>query len=243
MTIIDLASTKSRKTKVQKGLVVVYIRCSTSEQKLSPEAQRQEIAAYATKNGLSIAAEFVEQGVSGAAEIADRPQLVAALNAVQATKAEGLLVLRQDRLARDAKIAGFVEFALAKGGARLVTADGSCEDTSPFAGMIRAMQVAMAEQERTLISTRTKAALSTLKSKGKRVSRFAPYGYSFTEHGTLVEQSEEQAIVRTIKELASQGKGATEVARLLERQGVVNRNGRVFSPVTMYQLMKKLGVL
>lgn len=243
MTIIDVASTKSRKAKVQKGLVVVYIRCSTSEQKLSPDAQRQEIAAYAARNGLSIAAEFVEQGVSGAAEIADRPQLVAALHAVQATKAEGLLVLRQDRLARDAKIAGFVEYALAKGGAKLVTADGSSDDNSPFAGMIRAMQVAMAEQERKLISTRTKAALQTLKGQGKRVSRFAPYGYCFTAEGKLEELAGEQQTIAQIKQLVSEGKGATEVARVLGKMGVVNRNGRVFSPVTMYQLMQKLGVM
>lgn len=243
MTIIDAATTKTRKAKVQKGVVVVYIRCSTTEQKLSPDAQRAEIAAYAAKNGLTVAAEYIEQGVSGAAEISDRPQLVAAMNAVQANKAEGLLVLRQDRLARDAKVAGFVEYALAKGGAKVITADGSSDDSSPFAGMIRAMQVAMAEQERKLISTRTKAALSTLKGQGKRVSRFAPYGYSFTDDGQRVEHSQEQAVIATVKQLAGEGKGATEISRILSGKGIVNRNGRVFSPVTMYQLMKKLGVL
>ena len=243
MTILTAATSQTKARKAKRGVVIAYYRCSTDEQKLSPEAQREAVQVYAAKKGLTIAAEFTEVGVSGSLglELHDRPQLVAALEAVATHRAEGLLVLRLDRLARDAKVTGFVDYLLAKQNARVMTTDGA--DEGPFAGMIRAMQIALAEQERSLVSKRTASAMAQLKAQGKRTSRFAPYGYRHTEDGRLVEVESEQMVIAQIKQLAAAGKGATEVSRILAKQGVVNRNGRSFSPVTMNHVMHKLGVL
>lgn len=238
MTILTAATTQTKAKKAKKGVVVAYFRVSTDDQKLSPEAQREAVQAYATKQGLTIAAEFTEVGVSGAAELHDRPQLVAALEAVAAHRAEGLLVLRLDRLARDAKVQGFVDYLLAKQNARVMTTDGA--DEGPYAGMIRAMQIALAEQERSLISKRTSAAMAQLKAQGKRTSRFAPYGFSFTEDGSVVELENEQRVLRWIKALKEQGKGSSQIARELAKKGVVSRSGRSFAQPTIFKMMKGL---
>jgi len=52
---------------------VAYLRVSTDRQELGPEAQRAAIEAWATREGVTVAAWHVEAGVSGAAPIADRP--------------------------------------------------------------------------------------------------------------------------------------------------------------------------
>ncbi len=75
-------------------LAVAYIRVSTDEQRLGPEAQRAAVEAWAAREGISVAAWHVDQGVSGGSDLGDRPALVAALGELRALGA-GVLVDRQ----------------------------------------------------------------------------------------------------------------------------------------------------
>src|SRR5947207_2828607 len=65
-------------------LAVGYVRVSTDEQKLGPEAQRAAIEAWAAREGVSVVAWHVDAGVSGGSDLADRPALVAALGELRA---------------------------------------------------------------------------------------------------------------------------------------------------------------
>src|SRR5438093_5278865 len=90
-------------------LAVAYLRCSTSEQHLSPEAQRAQIEAWAAREGVRVAAWHVDADESGAAAIEDRPALCAALAALRELGAGRLAVAKRDRGARDVVIAATVE--------------------------------------------------------------------------------------------------------------------------------------
>ena len=70
---------------------VAYLRVSTDEQHLGPEAQRAAIVAWAAREGVNVVAWHTDAGVSGAAEIAKRPALLAALADLRAHRA-GVLV-------------------------------------------------------------------------------------------------------------------------------------------------------
>ena len=232
-------ATKTRKTKANKSLVVLYVRVSTDEQRLSPSAQLEELQAYAKKNSLQVAGCFQDVGVSGAAELADCPGLLAAIAKVQEEKAGGLLVLRLDRLARDVRKATMVEVLLDKAGAKLLLVDGSNED-DPMAQMARLFQSWMAQQERALIRTRTKAAINQLEREQKRFSRHAPYGWTF-QGDSLVEDAREQEGLKLILEMASSGFQPTEISKVLSSKGFSGRTGGNIGPGTVFKIIQRHG--
>jgi len=82
-------------------VAVAYFRASTDDQHLSPDAQRAAVVAWAAREGVTVVSWHVDQGVSGAADLADRPALAAALGALCAHGAGLLVVAKRDRLARD----------------------------------------------------------------------------------------------------------------------------------------------
>src|SRR4051812_20634171 len=83
-------------------IAIAYLRVSTQQQGrsgLGLEAQTAQIAAFATAQGFTIAATFVEiETGKGADALARRPQLAAA---IEASKGHTLVVAKLDRLTRD----------------------------------------------------------------------------------------------------------------------------------------------
>src|SRR5687767_12532202 len=88
---------------------VAYLRVSTAEQELGPQAQRANIERWATTHGVTIVAWRTDQGVSGGAELDKRPALQAALDDLRLYDAGVLVVAKRDRLARDVVKAALIE--------------------------------------------------------------------------------------------------------------------------------------
>jgi DNA invertase Pin-like site-specific DNA recombinase len=141
--------------------VIAYIRVSTSQQGrsgLGIEAQRQSLYQFANAEGLELACEFIEVETGKGSDALDRrPQLKAALAAAKRLKCH-VAVAKLDRLSRDVHfISGLmahrVPFVVAELGA----------DVDPF---VLHLFAALAEKERSLISTRTRQALAAAKARG-----------------------------------------------------------------------------
>ena len=151
-------STMSDKTAVS------YLRVSTQQQGksgLGLEAQRAAIVAFAAGNGFTITAEYVEVETGKGSDALDRrPQLAAALAEAKRRGAH-ILVAKLDRLSRDVH---FISGLMARRVPFIVCALGPNVD--PFMLHIYA---ALAEQERSMISQRTKAALAAAKARGVRL--------------------------------------------------------------------------
>jgi DNA invertase Pin-like site-specific DNA recombinase len=101
-------------------LAVAYLRVSTDEQKLGPEAQRATIEAWTAREGVFMVAWHTDAGVRGGLDLGDRPGLVAALTDIRAARAGLLVVAKRDRLARDVAVAATVDKVVAGEGAMLV---------------------------------------------------------------------------------------------------------------------------
>src|SRR5688572_7271072 len=99
---------RRRVKRADSNVAVAYLRASTREQKLSPEAQRASIEAWAAREGVSIVAWFADS-VSGATDPEKRPGLMGALAAVRENNVGLLVVAKRDRLARDRTIAPLLE--------------------------------------------------------------------------------------------------------------------------------------
>src|SRR5712691_1956645 len=151
--------------KVRKG-VVGYIRVSTQEQadsKLSLEAQRAAIERECQRRGWPLLSIFEDAGISGK-NMESRPALRRALQQLKARGADGLMVVRLDRLSRSIKDAGdLLERALDEGWS-LTTLEADLDTSSPqgeaFAGMLAVFN----RLDRRMIGQRTKEALAQKKA-------------------------------------------------------------------------------
>ncbi|MBN9602667.1 MAG: recombinase family protein [Afipia felis] len=141
------------------GSFVSYCRVSTARQGksgLGLEAQREAVKGYLNGGNWSLVSEFteVESGKKS-----DRPELAKALQACRVYGAK-LVIAKLDRLSRDAHFL----LGLEKAGVDFVAAD------IPHANRLTVGIMAMvADEERRMISQRTKAALAAAKRRGVKL--------------------------------------------------------------------------
>jgi DNA invertase Pin-like site-specific DNA recombinase len=144
---------------------------STSEQALSGlglDAQRATVAAYAERKGLTVVGEYCDEGIS-AKSLEGRPAALAALGAVRAGQAAGLLVAKMDRLSRSVVDgAGLIELAGREGWA-LHFADLDIDTSTPAGEMAANIIISGSQYERRLISQRTRDALAAKRARGERL--------------------------------------------------------------------------
>lgn len=226
----------SRRRSNDPRTAVAYVRASTDDQRLSPTAQRDQIEAWAAREGITVLAWHVDAGVSGGSEIADRPALVAALGELRSCRAGILVVARRDRLARDVWIAATIERAASAAGARVVAADGTANGSTPADQFMRTVIDAASQYERGLIRARTRAALAAKKARGERVGQI-PYGYSATSDGKLETNAAERAVIEIVRELHDAGLSHRSIVRELEARGVVSRVGRPFQATQIARML------
>jgi DNA invertase Pin-like site-specific DNA recombinase len=205
------------------------MRVSKDDQKLGPEAQRASIEAWAAREGVSVAAWHVDQGVCSVTAIDQRPALVAALGSLREHGAGVLVVAKRDRIARDVVLTAGVERAAASAGAVVVSAAGEGNGSAPADAFMRTVIDGAAAYERALIRARTTAALSVIRARGQKTGGGVPYGYSLAADGrTLVAVEAEQATIARVRELVAEGRSLRAVAVQLAAEGHVSRKGGPF---------------
>jgi site-specific DNA recombinase len=216
-------------------VAVAYLRVSTDEQHLGPEAQRAAVERWASASGVRVAAWHVEH-VSGGAALDKRPELLAALDALRAGGAGLLVVAKRDRLARDVVLAAQVEALAARAGARVVSAAGEGEGDDPSALLMRRLVDAFAEYERALIRARTRAALAVKKGRGERIGTI-PFGFRARADGLLETDERERSVIVHVLELRERGFGVAETVRSLRANGCVGRTNRYLSATQVRRIL------
>jgi DNA invertase Pin-like site-specific DNA recombinase len=209
-------------------IAVAYLRASKNEQRLSPEAQRTTVEAWATRERIQVAAWFIDHGVRSVSPLADRPGLRAALAELREQGAGLLLVARRDRIARDVVLAVSIERAVDKAGGRVVSASGEGNGDSPADRFIRIVIDGAAQYEHGLIRTRTRAALEAKRARGERVGS-VPFGFELHADGVrLVANEREQATIERATRLRAAGLSLRAISTQLAVEGRVSRRGRKF---------------
>jgi DNA invertase Pin-like site-specific DNA recombinase len=220
------------------GKWISYLRVSTDRQGksgLGLEAQRTSVADFLNGGQWKLIKEFVEVE-SG--KRADRPQLEAALAACRLHGAK-LVIAKLDRLSRDAHFL----LGLDKAGVDFVAAD------MPNANRLTVGIMAMvAEEERRMISARTKAALAAAKARGTKLggNRGVKPTAKMRALSTAALQQRADAraadIGPTIKAL--QAAGATSlraIAAGLNAQGIPTaRGGGIWSATQVQRVLQRI---
>lgn len=228
--------------------VVAYYRVSTKgqgESGLGLEAQREYVKTAADTKGWVLVAEFEDVGVSGSVHPLKRPAGAQAF-----ASGRTVVVAKLDRLSRDVEhIAGLMK----KGNFKVAT----MPDASTVELHIHAM---LAEQERTFISERTKAALKSLEARAasgdaeavqkiNNRSQALAKGRSMLNrakgHDMQRQQADDRArLVKDAIRLCIHD-GATSlqaVADCLVSRGVPTARGGQWSPTAVMRVMQRLGL-
>jgi DNA invertase Pin-like site-specific DNA recombinase len=211
---------------------VLYRRVSTDEQGrsgLGLEAQKRDLDLYlATREGAEVVADLVEVASGGKS---DRPVLTEALALCRKQKAT-LLVAKLDRLSRNV---AFVATLLEDKSVEFVVA--SLPQASRFELHLYA---ALAEQERTFISQRTKAALDAARARGVKLGGARPHLAGLNEAKKQRVREEAEALAPLALPLRAQGLSLRAVCDRLNAAGVRTRNGKPLYAVKLRNLLLAL---
>lgn len=214
--------------------LIGYARVSTEEQAregVSLEAQANRIASWCKAMDAKCIAVEVDDGVSGGTEPSRRPGFAGVLEALVKGEADGLVVLKLDRLSRDVRHMLDLAELCQKRGWRLVSVSESLDSTTASGRLLLTILAAMAEWERAVISERTKIALAEIRQQGRASSRFTPFGWR-TADGTcevqagdrrpLVPDRGEKLALDRIATLRAHGLGCRRIANRLTVEHIRN---------------------
>ncbi len=151
---------------------IAYYRVSTDDQAASGlglSAQATRIQTAINARGWTLTAIYGDEGRSG--KDMRRPELTAALEALDAGHADVLVVAKLDRLSRSVlDFARITERARARGWS-VVALDVDVDTSTPTGGLVANITSSVAQWEREIIAARTSEALQALKARGARLGR------------------------------------------------------------------------
>ena len=194
--------------------VLAYCRVSTSEQRdtgVSLDAQQAKTAAYAALYNLDIVETIVD---AESAKSLDREGLQRALALLRANKADGILILRLDRITRSvADWQTLIDHYFSeKGGKQLYSVNDSISTRSAAGRMVLNLLVTISQWEREAIAERTRDALQHKIRNGQRVGKIR-FGFDLAPDGiTLVENPAEQQTLAFMRSLRVAGCTLRQIA-------------------------------
>jgi len=227
--------------------LVSYTRVSTDKQ----EAEGQGLAVqeahngeWAHRRGHEIVAVETD---TASGKLEDREGLAAALRQVRDGEADGVIVYRLDRLARDLVLQ---EQLLAEvrrsGGEVFSTSDAEQsfmvdDPDDPSRKLIRQVLGAVAEFERGMIALRLRNGRRRKHAQGGYAYGRPGYGTRATG-GVLVAVPEQVATIDRMRELRRRGKSLRAIAATLNADGVQGPTGGAWSATAVQRALQRAGV-
>lgn len=200
---------------------IAYLRVSTTKQEYGLDSQLELINKWLTGKGELIAT--FQEKMSG--KINKRPELEKAIEACKKESAT-LLIAKLDRLSRDVAFL----FFLKNSGVNI-----ACCDLPELNTLTLGIFATMAQHERELISSRTKAGLQVARSKGKIIGRqkgqYRKYPMQEIKEGKRILALERnKAAIRAAKHFMEKGLNNSDIAKELNSLGFkASRGGELTS--------------
>jgi site-specific DNA recombinase len=220
--------------------VLGYARVSSEEQArdgVSLDAQVARIRAWAQATGAELVDIVIDSAVSGTRLLADRPAgaRIAALLDARKPEADAVVVLRLDRLGRDAAESLTLLKRLRKGRVGLVSLADRIDLSTPNGRAMAAMSAVFAELERELIAQRTAEGLGALRERGKPWNH-PPFGWTVAD-GVLIADPEQQATLARIRALRAAHLGYHKIAATLNDEDRATKRGGRWQAASVRQVL------
>jgi DNA invertase Pin-like site-specific DNA recombinase len=146
----------------------LYARVSTQVGQ-DPEMQIKELREYCKNRGWRIAGEYIDRGISGAAD--SRPALNRLMTDANHRRIDVVAVWKFDRFARSVSHLLRALETFRSLGVEFVSLSEQIATDTPAGKMVFTVLGAVAELERSLIGERVRAGLRNAKAKGKKLGR------------------------------------------------------------------------
>ena len=186
----------------------IYARVSTNGQ--TTDNQLIELREAASRHNWTIAAEYLDHGISGAKGRDKRPELDNLLNAANRREFDIIMAWSVDRLGRSLQhLVGFLDEIHAKG-VDLYLHQQNIDTITPSGKAMFQMAGVFAEFERSMIQERVKAGLERAKKQGIILGR--PKVPASIESRICKERRAGKGILRIAKEV---GVGTSTVQRVV----------------------------
>ena len=214
--------------------LIPYMRKSSKEDPaLSRDRQRRTIRTWAQQNGVKLAAEVWEPGVSGSKHWRERG-LGEAVAACERGEAAGIVVEEQSRLNRANLLAtAEVLAAIDDAGIRLVCITDGIDTTNGDQELNLGMRALLAREQWKQYARRMEHSKANAVARGVHISGKVPVGYLRPHAGARLERDPKKAkYVKAAFQLRATGAALADVARMLDKRlpggpggdGAWNRN-------------------
>lgn len=231
--------------------MVIYARTSTANGKGqdSLEAQQDACRAWASEHDHEIVAVCRDEALSGGLGVEDRPGLARALLALEEDEADGIIVHRLDRLARELHVQ---EVALAHAWSQgehvavFEAVEGEVprdDPNDPHRRFLRQVMGAAAELERGLIKARLHGGRRRKAARGGYVGGprlHRRYGSRLVD-GEYVPVPAEQAVIERMREMRQARVPWQGIADALNADGVPAPSGAGWYPMTVRRIAQRTG--
>jgi DNA invertase Pin-like site-specific DNA recombinase len=220
--------------------LVGYIRVSSEGQanNTSLEGQSDKITSYCNALGHELVSTYQDVQSGGKAD--NRKGLQTALMDLMAGKADGLIVLKLDRLGRRASdVLTLIDKELQPNNKALIVIDMNMDTSTPTGKLVLTMLAGVAEFEKTQINERT---INGRKARAK-VSDYVggqPRFGNKVENKELVLDPKEQEIIDVIRRHHKSGKSQNQIAQYLNGKGLVSKQGKQWSSTTVGRVLDRI---
>ena len=235
---------------------IIYARFSprpNADESMSCELQEQKCREYCQLRGMDILAVFQDRGLSGK-RADNRPGLQQAL--VRVCQERGVLVVYAlSRLARSTKDAIILTETLEKKEADLAIVTQQIDTSTPMGRAFFKIMAVIGELERETTAERTRVALQAMQKNGFRVSSKPKYGWMDDPAnppkvikdkttgretkipGRTIKCPAEQETLALMMRLHKEGLSPYYISKQLNRDGRLNRVGKVWSHVSIKRII------
>ena len=218
-------------------MLAIYTRLS-KEDKVSTSItnQTREGKEFALKNNLKYTIYNEGEGVSGGADIKNRPQLKRLLLDIRNGDIKAIWFRNQNRLERNSATYVIFISEAKKYNVDVYFNDKLHNFDNPSDNLLGNITSAVNQYQRDLQASQTKRTLKDNVRDGKVWSVVA-YGYK-SDNGYLAIDKEEAKVVKDIFKMSLSGKGTNSIANDLNDKGVSSRKGKLFRGKTIQGMIK-----
>lgn len=219
--------------------LIGYARVSSEGQadNTSLDDQQEKITAYCT--ALSHELIGIYQDVQSGGKSENRKGLQTAIADILAGKADGIIVLKLDRLGRRASdVLTLIDKELQPNNKALIVIDMNMDTSSPTGKLVLTMLAGVAEFEKSQINQRTANGKKARSKTSPYANGGAPKFGCKADNKNLIADDREQEIINIIRKHHKSGKSRQAIADYLNKNNIPSKRGGQWSGTTVGRVIE-----
>jgi site-specific DNA recombinase len=221
--------------------LIGYIRVSSEGQADNTSLEDQELKIQSYCTALYHELVGLYQDVQSGGKSENRKGLQTAIADMLAGKADGLIVLKLDRLGRRASdVLTLIDKELQPNNKALIVIDMNMDTSTATGKLVLTMLAGVAEFEKSQINERTKNGKKARAKTSDYANGGQPKFGHKADNKNLVIDDKEQQIIDVIRRHHKSGKSQRQIAEYLNKQGIVSKQGKQWSSTTVGRIIDRL---